>query len=59
MRISTIFGNGLSDDPPPTDAECHMISGNASARAACHQLENPDVWRNGPTSANDYPPVPR
>lgn len=58
MRIASIFGM-MGNDPPPTDAECDAISGDAEARAACGRLEDPSVWRSGPTAANDYPPVPR
>jgi hypothetical protein len=57
MRIAKIFGMGMS--PPPTDAECDAISGNADARAACARLQDPAVWYSGPTDPDDYPPVPR
>jgi hypothetical protein len=57
MRIADIFGMGMS--PPPSNAECDAISGDAETRAACSRLQDPGVWYSGPTDPDDYPPVPR
>jgi hypothetical protein len=56
MIISSIFGMGM--DPPPSDAECDAISGDAQTRAICGRLQDPAVWYSGPTGRDDYPPVP-
>ena len=50
MRISDIFGMGM--DPPPSNAECDSVSGDARTRAVCAELQDPIVWRSG------HPPVP-
>ena len=42
-----------SAELPPTNAECDAISGNAEARAACTQLQDPTTWYSG-----RFPPVP-
>jgi hypothetical protein len=58
MRISDVF-SGITGSPPPTDAECDSIARGDYARDACRRLQDPDVWRSGPTEPDDYPPVPR